>query len=163
MTTPLKPSPAAILSMSSVVNTAKVLIVIALIILGVVVFAVIAQKNALKKSGNKLPKPPQPKPTPSSPVTMPANKTTQSAPVPANTTSSGLPAEGTIDHVFFLKPSKTDVKNNGTWVMLATDDRQIYGYYHGLSPKEGFVKVSGVRKIANGRKYIDITDIKPAA
>jgi hypothetical protein len=128
-----------------VTSTSKVLIAISFLLLcGVLITGILRRKKTknTKKS------------------TMPLYSAHS---IQTNVQEISLTPPQSIDEVFLLKTANVDSTNNATWVLLTSSNRQIYGYYHGVSPKEGFVKVSGVRKIANGREYIDITDIKSAA
>lgn len=154
----------ALSPMSIVTSASRILIAIAFIFLcATLVIGILRRKR--KKTKGKLETPKDIPPAHSAPTTIMNAKITQASPAPLPVAFSKRPLsapEPHVDEIFFLKPSKIDTVNKGTWVLLASDEKQIYGYYHGTAPMEGFVQILGNKKSANGRDYIDITEIKPA-
>lgn len=71
-------------------------------------------------------------------------------------------SQATIDEVYYVKLLQVDANNAGEWVTLVNGDKQIQGYYKGKTLPDGFARIKGVEKEADGKKYIAISEVLPA-
>jgi hypothetical protein len=98
------------------------------------------------------------------PAEVPAAQPPQSTEEPKVATPIAPPAastpDGSIEKDCYIKVKGPDDAKTGQWLLLTDDNGALNAHYAKTDAVDGFAKVKGVMKEENGKKFMEVSDIK---
>lgn len=80
---------------------------------------------------------------------------------PKDAPAAAPATDGTIEKSCYIKKRLPDDAKTGFWLTLTDDNGAIEGHYTGKDVSDGFAKVKGVMKEADGKKFLEISELTP--